>query len=118
MQLFVQGVKPLDVGNLRNSVLFDTKTGFGTNGVGNDCCLADGPLANLTLRFDEKLKPISYCLIRNINGCFFKAVAQKTVDTCLAKKTFLEAWNCLETQPHGAGHGGIGGIVSLSWPKF
>lgn len=34
------------------------------------------------------------------------------MNKCLAKATFAEAWPCIEAQPHGGGHGGVGGEVS------
>ncbi len=54
-----------------------------------------------------------YCITRNLNQCFFAGAAQHEIDACMAKKTYEDAWHCLEAQPHGAGHGGVGGIVSL-----
>ena len=46
-----------------------------------------------------------------MNACFFSAAAQKNVDECMAKTKFEDAWHCLEAKPHGAGHGGVGGLV-------
>jgi tyrosinase len=37
--------------------------------------------------------------------------ARAVVDGCTAKPTFYEAWRCIEGQPHGAGHGSVGGIM-------
>ncbi len=105
--------EPRDVGKLEASVLFDAKTGFGSNGAGASRCIIDGPFANLTLRFDEKLQPIHYCITRNLNDCFFRGAGRENDEACLQKDNFVDVWHCLEGKPHGAGHGGVGGIVSV-----
>jgi len=106
-----------DAMNLKASTIFDPKTGFGGDGKGIYRCINDGPFANLTLRFAGDLTTnINYCIIRTMNNCFFAGASKASTDACIAKQSFEEAWHCLEGSPHGAGHGGVGGIVSLRRP--
>lgn len=104
--------EPLDVENFTESVIFDATTGFGGDGKGPNRCVADGPFANLTLRFKEDLSTSAYCLSRNFNSCAFSSAAQSIVDHCLTVQSFEEVRVCLEGAPHGAGHGGVGAVVS------
>jgi len=103
--------EPLDVENFTQSPLFDHSTGLGGNGTGSDHCVRDGPFANLTLRVRENLTASDYCLTRNFNPCLFKSASQSNVDVCFTFKNFEGLRRCLEGNPHGAGHGGINGIV-------
>lgn len=43
-----------------------------------------------------------------MSGGMARMAAKTVVDGCLARKTYLDFWNCVETGPHGAGHGGVG----------
>ena len=107
-----------DAKDLKKSEIFDPKTGFGGDGKGLYRCIADGPFANLTLRFAGDLTTkVNYCIIRTMNNCFFAGASKEALDVCMVKKTFEEAWHCLEGSPHGAGHGGVGGIVSPLAPS-
>ncbi|KAI1503635.1 Di-copper centre-containing protein [Biscogniauxia marginata] len=72
------------------------KMGFGGNGTGTDRYIADGPFANLTLRFMEDLTTSSYYISCYLNDRAFSSAAQSNVDTCLGKETFVEAWRCYE----------------------
>ncbi|KAK3345890.1 hypothetical protein B0T25DRAFT_505972 [Lasiosphaeria hispida] len=103
-----------DLPNLRGASVFDPRTGFGGDGVGPDLCVADGPFANLRLRFTEDLaaNQPGYCLSRNMSECLFANTATANVDACQRAGSFEEAWNCLEAKPHIAGHWGIGGTMS------
>ena len=107
--------EPADVKDLKASAIFDPKTGFGGNGKGLYRCIADGPFANLTLRFAGDLSTkYDYCIIRSMTDCMFTGASKTVIDGCMAKKSFEEVWHCIEGSPHGAGHGGVGGIVSHS----
>ncbi|KAK0717690.1 hypothetical protein B0T26DRAFT_645568, partial [Lasiosphaeria miniovina] len=116
-----------DVADLRGAAVFDSATGFGGDGkktsvraaaaAGGGGCIADGPFADLRLRFREDLTTVpagdpGYCLVRNISECAFSNAAQTTLDTCLAARTYEDVWHCLEAKPHIAGHWGVGGIMS------
>ena len=102
-----------DAANLRASGVFDPKTGFGGDGSGVSRCITDGPFVNITLRFASDLTTkVNYCLTRNMSECFITGAAKASIDACMVKKGFEEAWHCLEGAPHGAGHGGVGGMVS------
>ncbi|KAI1338254.1 Di-copper centre-containing protein [Xylariaceae sp. FL0016] len=103
--------EPSDVNALNQSVIFDTEFGFGGDGEYPDGCITDGPFVNLTLHFQEDLSTSDYCLSRSMNDRSFSGAAQSNVDTCLAKTTFIDAWNCLEGNPHSAGHGGVAGVM-------
>lgn len=102
-----------DVGNINGSAIFDVETGFGGNGTGAGGCIADGPFADLTLHFKEDLNTTDYCVTRSLNDRGLSSASQENIDTCLAAKSFTEIWSCLEGRPHGAGHGGVSGTVSL-----
>lgn len=105
-----------DVGTLTTSDVFDVELGFGGNGTGSQRCIADGPFVDLTLHYNEDLTVTDYCISRNINERSFSSAAQANVESCLVQATFLEAWNCFEGRPHGAGHGGVSGTVRN--PRF
>jgi len=110
----------LDLPDLRGASIFNPRTGFGGDGAGPELCVADGPFANLRLRFTEDLdapQSGSYCLSRNISECLFANTATTNVDACQNAGRFEEAWNCLEAKPHIAGHWGIGGTVSRLLPS-
>ncbi|KAK3935115.1 amino acid transporter [Diplogelasinospora grovesii] len=107
--------EPLDADSLPSSPIFDPVSGFGGNGTGFDLCVADGPFADLTLRISENVTTAEseYCLTRNFNPCIFRQGAQQRVaDRCiLSSDTFEEVRQCIESQPHGAGHGGVGALM-------
>ncbi|RYP81275.1 hypothetical protein DL770_005941 [Monosporascus sp. CRB-9-2] len=100
-----------DVKNLLASDIFDAELGFGGNGSGPDRCISDGPFANRTLHFREDLSVSDYCISRRLNQRAFSAAGQQYVDDCLTKDNYISAWNCLEGRPHGAGHGGVSGLM-------
>ncbi|KAJ2996614.1 hypothetical protein NUW58_g917 [Xylaria curta] len=103
--------EPLDVGNITRSSLFTGEPSFGGNGVGSDNCIADGPFANITLHFKEDLNTTDYCIARSLNDFAFSGAARTNVDACLKHDTFVDAWRCLEGNPHNAGHGGVLGTM-------
>ena len=104
--------EPADYGAFFESVLFDHDTGFGGTGTNLTNCVEDGPFANTTLHFLSDLSTSEYCLARDLNTQGYESAAQSLVDTCMTKETFEDVWNCLESGPHTAGHGGVGGTVS------
>ncbi|KAI1087408.1 Di-copper centre-containing protein [Rostrohypoxylon terebratum] len=103
--------EPADIGNIIGSPLFDAETGFGGNGTGANGCVTDGPFANFTLRFQADNTISEYCLSRFLNDRALSMATRENVAKCIAAETFLEAWNCLEGAPHGAGHGAVMGTM-------
>ncbi|KAI1097179.1 Di-copper centre-containing protein [Jackrogersella minutella] len=103
--------EPADIGNISGSPLFDVETGFGGNGTGTGGCVANGPFANFTLRFKDDLSIDEYCLSRYLNNRALSQAGKEAVDLCIAKETYVDAWNCLEGRPHGAGHGAVMGTM-------
>jgi tyrosinase len=104
--------EPRDIGQLASSPIFNVTTGFGGNGSGSNRCITTGPFASLRLRMGEDGGTLNYCISRNIQERAFASAAPANVDACLARTTFVSAWECLEGRPHSAGHGGVGGIMS------
>ncbi len=101
-----------DVKNIKNASIFDPVTGFGGDGVLPYGCIADGPFANLTLRFQADLSTTEYCVIRHMNDCPFAGAAQPSLDLCYSMNAFSDVTHCWEGRPHSAGHAGVGGVVS------
>lgn len=66
------------------------------------------------LHLNESGQPTSaYCLSRNLNQTAFELANSTYLDPCMAKKNYTDAWTCLNADgPHGAGHQGVGGVVS------
>ncbi|KAK4168449.1 hypothetical protein QBC43DRAFT_360360 [Cladorrhinum sp. PSN259] len=82
---------------------------FGGDGSGDNECISSASI------FGTYLNPIGpgyrlrdHCIQRKVSNFASTAAAKDTVDGCLAKKTYLDLWNCVESGPHGAGHGGVG----------
>ncbi|KAI1385121.1 Di-copper centre-containing protein [Hypoxylon trugodes] len=100
-----------DVGNIKESTIFDVETGFGGNGTGLSGCIADGPFANITLRFREDKTTKEYCISRHLNDRALEGANKDNIDACLAAEKFTDVWSCLEGRPHGAGHGGVSGTM-------
>lgn len=105
----------LDAGNFAKSVLLDPETGFGGKGSGSKGCITDGPFANYVNHIGPEYTITNHCINRQISESFSRQCTQKEVDTCLAKKDFVSAWNCIERMPHQGGHGGVGGLVSWTY---
>ncbi|KAH8894296.1 Di-copper centre-containing protein [Thozetella sp. PMI_491] len=101
----------LDVKDIKQAAIFDPHTGFGGDGVAPYGCIADGPFANLTLRFQSDLSTRDYCIIRHMNTCPFGGAAQASLDVCFAMKAFSDVTHCWEGRPHAAGHAGVGGVM-------
>ncbi|KAJ3565331.1 hypothetical protein NPX13_g7549 [Xylaria arbuscula] len=104
--------EPVDASALSESVILDPETGFGGDGSGSARCITDGPFVNITLRINQDLEAgDEYCIYRALNDRSFSNAVQTNVDTCLAKSTFNDAWNCIEAKPHSSGHGGVNGLM-------
>ncbi|KAH8727382.1 hypothetical protein GQ44DRAFT_770393 [Phaeosphaeriaceae sp. PMI808] len=95
-----------------NSSVWDSVYGIGGDGVGEGNCVADGPFVNLTLVYQLDFSAGEpYCLNRSINTTIFPYAEQANVDECMEKETYEYAWNCWIIKPHGAAHGGTGGVM-------
>lgn len=103
--------EPADVSNLVGSPVFDVDLGFGGDGAGSTKCVATGPFANLTLHMKDDGSVSNYCLTRSLSTRSFASAVQTNVDACLTETTYVDAWECLESRPHSAGHGGVGGLM-------
>lgn len=103
---------------LGGSAVFDPDTGFGGNGTelddSGDACVADGPFANVTLHINQTGFATDYCLSRDLSQSNFLNQANTSyLDECFASANYSEAWQCYKKNPHGAGHSGVGGVVSF-----
>lgn len=97
--------------------VFNPETGFGGNGVDGNGCVADGPFANVTLHLNSSGLPDvngGYCLSRNFNVTNFQKGIRSNLEACFGYDTFEDARECYETNPHSAGHGGVGALVRAS----
>jgi hypothetical protein len=107
-----------DAGNMTASNIFLPQY-FGGNGRGADNCVADGALANLTLRFGRGTWVDPHCLTRRLDQGAFLLAGQAAIDQCneLPQPSFEEITACWGDYPHLAGHSGVGGIVCLCSPQ-
>lgn len=104
-----------DVTNLAsvaNASIFDVETGFGSGAVDTNGCITTGPFVNLTLHLSQFSTTDYYCLSRKLSQNGFKMAVQANVDACFASGNYSEAWPCYKSKVHGAGHAGVGGVVS------
>lgn len=99
-----------DVASFSKSDIFKSDLGFGGNGVasGNTACIKTGPFANYTNPIGPGYRINDHCINRWMSDMGGMSAAKSVVDACLAKKNFLDFWNCVEAGPHGAGHAGVG----------
>jgi len=81
--------------------------------MGDSLCIQSGPFANYTNPLGPGYKLADHCIERRLNDFLSQNASKEIVDSCLKKDTYLDFWNCVETRPHGAGHGGVGAEVSL-----
>lgn len=91
------------------SVVFDPDTGFG--GEGGDC-VDDGPFANLTLHLSAQWGVVSssdYCLSRDFNSKVWVNANSTNTGPCFDSENYTVAADCFPSNPHTAGHGGVGG---------
>jgi hypothetical protein len=98
----------LDAGNFSKSEIFDAEFGFGGDGVGTERCVTDGPFAGYMNNLGPGYEINKHCINRRISDFASQPAVQSNVDTCLRATSYTQAWNCIEGQPHGAGHGGVG----------
>lgn len=104
--------EPADLKDISDSALW-SEDAFGGNGSGEEMCVSNGPFANLTLRYNVGAGVDSgHCLTRNFTQESFNTAATKYIKECNKIDTYEEAWICWSRNPHNAGHGGTGGIVS------
>jgi tyrosinase len=106
-----------DVTNLEsvaNASVFDVDTGFGSGAVDSDGCITTGPFINLTLHLSQYSSSDNYCLSRSLSQTGFDNAEQANVDTCYASANYSVAWQCYKAKVHGAGHAGVGGVVSVA----
>lgn len=103
----------LDVGALNESSVFDPDTGFGGEG---GTCVDNGPFQHLRLHINQTSSHDNSCLHRSFNTQIFAKADQEYVDECMETDNYEDAWNCYIENPHVAGHGGVGGTVSLFFP--
>ncbi|KAK1827430.1 hypothetical protein QBC39DRAFT_314872 [Podospora conica] len=105
--------EPMDAGAFSKSSLFDPTYGFGGDGDrSRGGCITTGPFANYTNSLGPSYQVTQHCIDRRISDGASSRSSQANVDACLAKKTWEEAWPCLEGAPHGGGHGGVGGQMT------
>ena len=102
----------MDAGKFKKSVVMDPVYGFGGDGSGVQGCIKDGPFKNYTNSLGPGYEITNHCINRQITEFMSVMSAQTSVDTCMAAKDFSVAWPCIEGNPHGGGHGGVGGQVS------
>jgi len=87
-------------------------TGFGGNGTGPNNCIEDGPFAGYENTLGPGYQVNDHCIDRVVSETSSARSSQDQVDNCLAQETWLDAWNCIESAPHGGGHNGVGGEAS------
>ncbi|SPO07087.1 uncharacterized protein DNG_09781 [Cephalotrichum gorgonifer] len=100
-----------EAGKFSTSPIFDTVVGFGGNGVGDEGCIADGPFAGYNNSLGPGYLITDHCITRFVSDATSMSAQQQYLDACYEKQTFVEAWPCIEGRPHGAGHGGVGGLM-------
>lgn len=101
----------IDAGKFSQSVLLDNTYGFGGDGARGTNCITTGPFANYTNHLGPGYEITNHCIDRRINNQMSSGSSQANVDRCLQATSFATAWACIEGQPHGGGHGGVGGQV-------
>ena len=106
----------LDAGNFSHSVILDPESGFGGNGVGKDNCIVDGPFKDYVNSIGPGQTYGKHCINRAVDECMSQNAKKENIAGCMGKKTYVDAWNCIEGMPHSAGHGGIGGQVRTFLP--
>lgn len=99
--------------DLASSTVFDPVTGFG--GQGGEC-IDDGPFANLTIHLSYNFTSLEFyaedrCVFRSFNETFFRLGSQANIDECFASDDATVALTCYAGNPHGSGHGGVGGTM-------
>ncbi|KAI0412994.1 amino acid transporter [Xylaria grammica] len=101
-----------EIDDITTSALWgDDDSHFGSNGQ-DEYCVWDGPFANLTLRWLLDASTEDHCLTRNWSQEELDKGTQPNIDKCNSIDNYTDAWLCWSQNPHSAGHGGIGGIMS------
>ncbi|CAM1502368.1 Fc.00g043520.m01.CDS01 [Cosmosporella sp. VM-42] len=108
-----QGAQPcwqeqLDAGDFINSPVFDAELGFGGNGTGPNNCIEDGPFVDYRDNIGPRYVLNEHCIDRKVDNLISMSSSQRNVGACLAQTNWLDAWHCIEGQPHYGGHGGVG----------
>ncbi|KAG0134204.1 hypothetical protein HOY82DRAFT_577371 [Tuber indicum] len=100
----------------RSPVFRGDDTGFGGDGVFPGSvtdplqrCVRDGLFASYTLHNGPGYSNRPHCINRAINDQASIWSSQGEIDNYLEKPNFREAWPCIEANPHGGGHAGVGG---------
>lgn len=112
----VSDVEQINNGTLafEELAVFDPDTGFGGNGLDGNGCITDGPFADLTLHINASGLPDvngGYCVTRNFNLTWMEKADRPNLENCFQNVTFEDARQCIEADPHSAGHGGVGALV-------
>ncbi|KAF3020233.1 hypothetical protein E8E14_011968 [Neopestalotiopsis sp. 37M] len=102
-----------DLASLADSAVFDPITGFGSGNLDANGCVADGPFVNLTMHLNQTSNNANFCLTRDFDQASFLMANRSNVDECMAIGNYTNAWNCWGTNPHLAGHMGVGGTNRL-----
>ncbi|KAF7536017.1 hypothetical protein G7054_g4866 [Neopestalotiopsis clavispora] len=100
-----------DLASLADSAVFDPITGFGSGNLDANGCVADGPFVNLTMHLNQTSNNANFCLTRDFDQASFLMANRSNVDECMAIDNYTDVWNCWGTNPHLAGHMGVGGTM-------
>ncbi|KAK9417054.1 hypothetical protein SUNI508_09072 [Seiridium unicorne] len=86
---------------------------FGGDGTGTNNCIESGAFVNMSLAFgpNDADADGGHCVFRNFSEQKLQQAAQSNIDECMAIDDYTSAWSCWANAPHGAGHGGIGGLM-------
>jgi tyrosinase len=108
----------IDAGNFSGSILLDPVYGFGGDGANGSLCITTGPFASYQNPIGPGYTLSPHCITRDIGGFpefvdFSLASTQFVVDSCLNHTEWVDFWPCIEVGPHGGGHGGVNGQVSV-----
>lgn len=98
-----------DAGHFSTSDVFSPHDGFGGDGFGPDSCIQNGPFARYVLYIGPGYDNTEHCITRSINDEVSNAAGPHAIEECLRQPNFANAWPCIETNPHAAGHRGVGG---------
>jgi tyrosinase len=125
--------EPRDAGRFSSAGIFDAREGFGGGGEGEERCIRDGsilfrpwlvlqlrradgreregPFADYRLHQGPGYAYEEHCISRAIDDNVSSYIGQDAIDECLSQPDFQRAWPCIETNPHTAGHRGVGGVM-------
>ncbi|KAI5843080.1 hypothetical protein DFP73DRAFT_95413 [Morchella snyderi] len=103
--------EPRDAGRFSGAGIFDAQEGFGGGGDGEEGCIRDGPFADYRLHQGPGYAHEEHCISRAIDDNVSSYIGQDAINECLSQPDFQRAWPCIETNPHTAGHRGVGGVM-------